>query len=217
MNLSSVWEIDILAEITEMKRIYSVIENSLLKSNPACLVVTSGAPGEGKTTIVAGLAAIAARQRNKRVLAVDLHWYAPALHNCFGLEPTFDVDNLRQGKSIVDIAISSGINKLDILTARQSTQNEAKSDGDTFALGTEIMNQARKAYDFVVVDTPSIFPINRRMMDPVTISKAADGVALVALANVTPRQQLKRAHMSLETAKANVLGVIVNQWKNPIV
>jgi Mrp family chromosome partitioning ATPase len=55
------------------------------------------------------------------------------------------------------------------------------------------------------------------MIDPVTMSKTADGVVLVALANVTPRQQLKRAHMFLETAGANVLGVIVNQWKNPIV
>ena len=217
MNLSSVRKIEVLAQIIEMKRIYSVIENSLLKSNPACLVVTSGAPGEGKTTIVAGLAAIAARQSNNRVLAVDLHWHTPALHTCFGLEPTFDLDNFRREKSIAGMAISSGISKLDILTARQSAQNEAESDRDMFALATEIMNQAGKAYNFVVVDTPSIFPTNRRMIDPVTMSKAADGVVLVALANVTPRQQLKRAHMFLETAGANVLGVIVNQWKNPIV
>jgi len=217
MNLSSVRKIEVLAQIIEMKRIYSVIENSLLKSNPACLVVTSGAPGEGKTTIVAGLAAIAARQSNNRVLAVDLHWHAPALHSCFGLEPTFDLDNFRREKSIAGMTISSGISKLDILTARQSAQNEAESDRDMFALATEIMNQAGKAYNFVVVDTPSIFPTNRRMIDPVTMSKAADGVVLVALANVTPRQQLKRAHMFLETAGANVLGVIVNQWKNPIV
>jgi Mrp family chromosome partitioning ATPase len=217
MNLSSVRKIEVLAQIIEMKRIYSVIENSLLKSNPACLVVTSGAPGEGKTTIVAGLAAIAARQSNNRVLAVDLHWHAPALHSCFGLEPTFDLDNFRREKSIAGMTISSGISKLDILTARQSAQNEAESDRDMFALATEIMNQAGKAYNFVVVDTPSIFPTNRRMIDPVTMSKTADGVVLVALANVTPRQQLKRAHMFLETAGANVLGVIVNQWKNPIV
>jgi protein-tyrosine kinase len=216
MNLSPARKIEVLTEITEMKRIYSVIENFLLKSNPACLVVTSGAPGEGKTTIVAGLAAIAARQSNNRVLAVDLHWYAPALHRCFGLEPTFDLDNFRREKSIAGMPISSGISKLDILTARRPAQNEAESEGDMFALGTEIMNQARKAYNFVLVDTPSIFPINHRMMDPVTMSKAADGVALVALANVTPRQQLKRAHVFLETVGANVLGVIVNQWKNPI-
>ncbi len=210
-------DIELLAEIAEIKRIYSVIENSLMKSSPACLVVTSGTPEEGKTTLVAALAASAARQSDKRVLAVDLHWHAPALHSWFGLEPTFDIDDLRREKPIVDMAQSSGLNNLDILTARQSTQDKVEWNGSAPALGTEIMRKAREAYDFVVVDTNSIFPTNRRMMDPVTISKAADGVALVVLANVTPRQPLKRSRMFLETAGANVLGVIVNQWKNPLV
>jgi Mrp family chromosome partitioning ATPase len=55
------------------------------------------------------------------------------------------------------------------------------------------------------------------MMDPVTIAKAADGVALVVMANVTPRQHVKRANLFLANAGANVLGVVVNQWKNPLV
>jgi len=217
MNPSFEKEIKVLAEITEMKRIYSVIEHSLLKSNPACLVVTSGAPGEGKTTMVAGLAAVAAYHDKKRVLAVDLNWYTPALHSRFGLNLTFDDDKFRQEKSIAGLVQSSGIDNLDILTARKDTRDEADTDGYEYMLGAEIVRQARQAYDFVVVDTPSLFPINRRMMDPLTISKAADGVALVVLANATPRQQVKRARISLETAGANVLGVIVNQWKNPMV
>ena len=209
-------DIELPAEITEIKRIYSVIENSLMNSNPACLVVTSGFPGEGKTTMVAALSAIAARQSDKRVLAMDLHWHNPALHSWFGLEPAFDMDDLRREKPIVDMAQPSGLNNLDILTARKSTQDEVEWGGDASALGTDIMRKAREAYDFVVVDTNSIFPTNRHMMDPVAISKTADGVALVALANVTPRQPLKRSRMFLETAGANVLGVIVNQWKNPL-
>lgn len=214
MNLSSAKAIEALTEIAEMRRIYAAIENSLLKSNPKSLVVTSGVPGEGKTTMVVGLAAIAARQSNKRALAVDLHWYTPSLHSWFGLEPMFDANIFVEKKSIVELVQSSGLKNLDVLTTRQSTENEVALDGDASALGVEVMNRAREAYDFVVVDTPSIFPTNRRMIDPVTISKAADGVALVVLANVTPRQKLKRARMFLETAGANVLGVIVNQWKN---
>jgi len=41
-------------------------------------------------------------------------------------------------------------------------------------------------------------------------------VVLVALANVTPRQKIKHARMLLETAGAHVVGVVVNQWKNPL-
>jgi protein-tyrosine kinase len=215
MNSSLAKEIKLLAELAEMKRIYAVIENTLPKSNPSSLVVTSGLPGEGKTTMAAVLATIAARQSTKRVLAVDLNWYTPALHSWFGLNPTPAVVIDDRKKSIVELAQSSGSNNLDILTARQSTQNKGEPHIDTLERGTEIMRQAYEDYDFVVVDTSSIFPTNRRMMDPVTISKAADGVALVVLANISPRPPVKRAHLALETVGANVLGVIVNQWKNP--
>lgn len=209
-------DIELLAEITEIKRIYSVIENSLLNSTPACLVITSGFPGEGKTTMAATLSAIAARQSDKRVLAMDLHWHNPDLHSWFGLEPALDMDDLRQKKPIEDMAQPSGLNNLDILTAIKSTQGEVEWGGYPSALGMDIMRKARDAYDFVVVDTNSIFPTNRHMIDPVAISKAADGVALIVLANVTPRQPLKRSRLFLETAGANVIGVIVNQWKNPL-
>ncbi len=197
MNLSSVKDVKMLAEIAEMKRIYLTVKNSLIKSSPACLVVTSGSPGEGKTTVVAGIAAIAASQNNKRVLAVDLHWHSPALHDWFSLTLTLKDRDVRKKQPLVDLVQSSGINNLDILTAVLPGQDEVESNVDSHALGIEIINQAREAYDLVIVDTSSIFPINRSMMDPVTISKVADGVALVALANVTPRRQVKRAHMYL--------------------
>ena len=166
--------------------------------------------------MAATLSAIAARQSDKRVLAMDLHWYNPDLHSWFGLEPALDMDDLMRKKPIEDMAQPSGLNNLDILTAIKSTQGEVEWGAYPSALSMDIMRKARDAYDFVVVDTNSIFPTNRHMMDPVAISKAADGVALVVLANVTPRQPLKRSRMFLETAGANVLGVIVNQWKNPL-
>jgi Mrp family chromosome partitioning ATPase len=53
-------DVKVLAEIAEMKRIYLAVKNALIQSSPACLVVTSGSPGEGKTTMAAGFAAIAA-------------------------------------------------------------------------------------------------------------------------------------------------------------
>jgi Mrp family chromosome partitioning ATPase len=209
-------DVKVLAEIAEMKRIYLAVKNALIQSSPACLVVTSGSPGEGKTTMAAGFAAIAAFQNNKRVLAVDLHWHAPALHNWFGLTPALKGEDVRQEKSLVDLVQSSDIDNLDILTTILPDQDNVESTSDPHGLGLKIINQAREAYDLVIVDTSSIFPINRSMMDPVTISKAADGVVLVVLANVTPRQQVKRAHAYLETAGTNVIGIVVNQWKNPL-
>lgn len=214
MNQSVSREVKMLAEITEMKRIYSVISHTL-NQNPACLAVTSGARGEGKTTVAAGLAAVAAIHAKKRVLAVDLNWYSPALHKMFGVDLTFDLDIFNRDNSIKNMIRPTSIQNLDILTA-PSDQSGSQQKINEYLLGKEIVKQAREDYDFTVIDTSSIFPTNRRMMDPVNIAKVADGVAMVVLTNETPRQQIKRARMFLDTAGVNVLGVIVNQWQNPM-
>ncbi|MBN2514860.1 MAG: AAA family ATPase [Deltaproteobacteria bacterium] len=215
MSQSISREVKMLAEIAEMKRIYSVIEQTL-NVNPACVAVTSGARGEGKTTVAAGLAAVAALHANKHVLAVDLNWYSPALHKMFGVDLTFDFDIYKRDNSIKEMIQPTGIQNLDILTAR-SDQSRSRQEINKYLLGKEIVKQARENYDFTVIDTSSIFPTNRRMMDPVNIARIADGVAMVVLTNETPRQLIKRARMFLDTAGVNVLGVVVNQWQNPMV
>jgi protein-tyrosine kinase len=215
MSQSISREVRMLAEITEMKRIYSVIEHAL-NVNPACVAVTSGARGEGKTTVAAGLAAVAAVHAKKRVLAVDLNWYSPALHKMFGVDLTFDLDVFKRNNSIKEMIRPTDIKNLDILTAR-SDQSGSQPEINEYLVGKEIVKQAREDYDFTVIDTSSIFPTNRRMMDPVNIAKVADGVAMVVLTNETPRQLIKRARVFLETAGVNVLGVVVNQWQNPMV
>ena len=216
MNGSLANEIDSFTQITETKRIYFTIENLLSRSSPACVVVTSSMPAEGKTTVAATLAGIAAHQGQFRVLAADLNWYTPSLHRCFGLDLTFDADAINGHKQVTELVRSSGMKGLDILTAANGAGDGAEPKVEPSLLGTKIMEQARQAYDLIIVDTASISKTNRLMMDPVSLSKSADGTVLVVLANVTPRQRAKHAHILLETAGANVLGVIVNQWKNPL-
>jgi protein-tyrosine kinase len=216
MNTSTTKHLDFLSEISEMKRIYSVIENSFSGNDAVCLVITSSLPDEGKTTIASGLAAIVAGRRNKRVLAVDFNWYKPALHKWFGLAQTFDANDLDRGKSIMDSVQSTHLKNLDILTGSLAGHNEVNWGEDVTQPGKNIISQAREAYDIVIVDSSSIFPANRKMMDPVAISMDVDGVVLVVLANVTPRQKTKHARMLLETAGSHIIGVVVNQWKNPL-
>lgn len=205
-------EIGTIAQLAEMKRIYSAMETSLPETGPACVLVTSAGRGEGKTTAAAGLAALAASRGGKRALAVDLNWHAPALHRCFGLDLA-DGARLKDGASALESVGPTGITDLDLLPAFSSVPDGT----DENAVGADIMRQARNAYDMVFVDASSVFPTNRRMMDPIAISKAADGVVLVVLAGVTPRQHVRKAQMMLHTAGSKLLGVIVNQWRNPLV
>lgn len=207
-------DIDVLVEIAEMKRIYSAIESRLPANEPACLLITSAVSGEGKTTLLAGLFTIAARQAKKKVLVVDLNWLTPALHTYFGLE-LHDIGHFVNGLSVADLAQHSGEENLDIITSIDPQKSTPSYMVDN-SIVAEIVKQSRDLYDLVLIDTRSVFPTNRQMIDPVSFVPSTSGVVLTVLANSTPRQQVKRAQNVLKAAHADILGVVLNQWKNPI-
>lgn len=200
-------KLEMLGKIAEMKRIYAVIESSLGKSS--CFAVTSGLYGEGKTTVSIGLA-MAAAEKNKRVLIADYNWHLPSLQTYFGIDLEKKSDDFFYGDSIDKHVQPTGIENLDILPAVQEHGYE-KAD-----FAPELIQKMRDVYDVVIIDTASIFPANQKMLDPLSIAKVVDGIVMVVLTNITPRQELKKASVAIETAGANIVGVVANQWQNPI-
>jgi Mrp family chromosome partitioning ATPase len=208
-------EIETFLQITEVKRIYSALETTLLKTSPACIVVTSARPGEGKTITTAGLACTTAHYNKKRILAMDLNWYAPSLHTYFGVN-LIDARSIKSEITVSEHVQKSGIDHLDIFPAVVSSQEGPSAAFDGHLISAELVTQAINNYDIVFIDTSAMFPVNRNMLDPVVIAKKADGVVLVILVGETSRQQVKAAKVALETAGAKISGVIVNQWRNPL-
>ena len=210
--------LQIFTEIAETKRMWTAVEGDLPRnSQGACLVVTSAARGEGKSLVAAGFGILAARLSRKRVVVADLNWHRPALQDFFDLQPAFDLSRLRQATPVADLAQPCGTNGLAVLTAPIMSGDEAaRMQGADGELGRAVVGHLRASFDLVIVDAASVFPANRNMMDPVALSHDADGVAMVVLANVTPRQEVKRARMTLETSGARVLGLVLNQWQNPV-
>jgi len=206
-------ETEVLFEIAEMKRIYSAIESRLPAEKPASLLITSAVSGEGKTTLLEGLFTIAARRAKKKVLVVDLNWLSPALHTYFGLE-LHDIGDFVNHLSVADLAQPSGEENLDIITSFDRRKDASIMIDSSIA--TEIIKQSSSLYDLVLIDSRSVFPTNWKMMDPISIASRTSGVVLIVLANSTPRQQVRRAQTVLKAARANILGIVVNQWKNPI-
>jgi Mrp family chromosome partitioning ATPase len=208
----------VLTEIAEMKRLYSALEASLPRGksgSPVCIAVTSAEPGEGKTTMLAGLAALAAKETGKRVLAMDLNWHAPTLHRLFGAE-LIDPARAQNGAALTDMVHHVAETPMDVLPALNEQALEPQSNGNEQKLAEKLLDKARAAYDIIFIDTSKIFPTNRRMIDPLVIAQKADGVALVVAAGKTSRQVVKQAQFALETAGATILGVIINDWQNPL-
>jgi Mrp family chromosome partitioning ATPase len=176
-------------------------------------MITSAAWGEGKTTLTARLAILAARSGGKRILAIDMNWYSPGLHRCFGLAPEWDLPRYAQDNNLIERIRPSGVTHLDVLTAPVPDKNTESSCAVNSGLARDILNQARLSYDFILVDTAAVFPANRRMTDPVVLGSASDATILVVLTGVTPRQQVKQAQVRLESSGTRVAGVVVNHWK----
>jgi capsular exopolysaccharide synthesis family protein len=71
---------------------------------------------------------------------------------------------------------------------------------------TEIFEKIKFYYDIVIVDSAPIIPVS----DPMLISSVVDGVILVLMAGMTPRNVSLRAKNILLDADATILGVVVN-------
>lgn len=211
MNSSTIGKLDLLGRIAEMKRIFTVIESSI--KDPACIVVTSGIQGEGKSTLSAGIALSAAKAGERRVLAIDFNWYAPSLHTIFGVEKG-DSDTFYAISVPIELLVRpTAVKNLDVLPAPNPGKGGMQSGVQPFS---DLLKKAKECYDVVIVDTAPAFPTNQRMIDPIEICKSSDGVVIVTLTNVTPRQELKRVCTAIETVGANILGIVANQWRNPL-
>lgn len=203
----------VFSEIAENRRILAALEWSLPPAeNGVCLLVTSALRQEGKSLTAAGLATLAAQQGDRRVIVADLNWYRPTLHRYFNLEQSFDSNRLRT-QSATDLLQPSGLDNLAVLTAPLMDAEAAANDTD---LGIRTIRHLKETCELLIVDAPSVFPTNRRMMDPVPLAQAADAAIMVVLANVTPRQEVKRACFTIKNSRIPLLGLILNQFKNPI-
>jgi protein-tyrosine kinase len=216
MDRLTFFQVSVLSRIAEIGRIWGPIAAHIASFQTPAVLVTSACRGEGKTTMTALLSAAAARQSKGRILSVDLNWHQPALHVCFGLERSFDLGEFRIDRDIARQARPSGLENLQVLPAPPADTTALLAGGDPLDLGLMIVEQARAGYDLVLIDSSSIFPTNRFMIDPVVVGGAAAGVVMVVQAAVTPRESVKKALAAVEATGGTVVGTVVNQWRNPL-
>jgi capsular exopolysaccharide synthesis family protein len=176
------------------------------------LLVTSPGPQEGKSFIVANLAAAMA-QAELRVVAVDADLRRPRLHQLFGLDlPTEGIGkstswgltgSLLQGHPDGQLH-STQAQGLKVLPSGELPPNpiETISSQRMHKLLHDLVQQA----DMVLVDGPPVLPV----ADVAVLAPAVDGVLLVLEAGRTPREAAQHAVESLRQVGANLVGVVLN-------
>ncbi len=192
---------------------YRNIRTSLFFSAPAeqskVLVVTSGGPGDGKTTTAANLALVMA-QSGQRVLLMDADFRRPTVHKIFGLDARSGVSTiLVNGCSLAEAvqkAHNNGevIENLDVLPVGPKPPNPAELLDSQSMRG--LLAEVREKYDRVVIDTPPVLFV----ADATILGAISDGVIMVVKSAVNSRSLARRAKEQLEGVNARILGGVLN-------
>lgn len=180
---------------------------------PSVVVLTSPAPGDGKTTITVNLA-IALAQSKRRVLLIDGDLRRPRLHKLFGVSMRPGLSDLLQddptGERPADPVVPNpmSIPNLHLLPSGPLTIPDAPllSNGRLASL----IARLRSEYDIVLVDTPPVL----QSPDARLLGRLADGVILVVRSRKTTHQDAIAALARLMTDRIPVTGTILNGW-NP--
>ena len=183
------------------------INFSMPKGELQTVLVTSASPGEGKSTTSSNLAVVFA-QENKRVILVDADMRKPTSHYTFHVTNTLGLSNLLTRQSSIDETVKeTGIEGLHIITSGPIPPNPAELISSTSM--DILIEELKKRYDIIVFDAPPTLSVT----DAQILSNKCEGTIFVVNSKETNRDHAQKAKDLLVSAKAHILGVVINNYK----
>jgi len=188
---------------------YRVLRTSVLLSSvdspPKVIMITSGQPGEGKTTTAINTA-ISLAQLGASVLVIDCDLRKPATHKVLGVtENARGLSTyLSRNVSIDDCIQRLPIANLSLLPCGPIPPNPAEMISSLKM--RELLLSLREHYDHIIIDSPPLLKVT----DPVILSTMVDGVILVVHGGKSTRDAVRRTRHELAIAGAKVFGVVLN-------
>ena len=172
------------------------------------IVLTSPTPGDGKSMTSTNLAATLAQQ-GRRCLLIDADMRRGALNDTFGVRRDPGLSQVLAGQvglreAVHTVQLPELNASFDFLTAGVQPPNPAELLGSSRF--SDLIEGSRKTYDTVIIDAP---PLNL-VTDASVMAAAADGVLVVVRAGVTRGDALDFAMDQLESVRAPLLGVVLN-------
>jgi len=173
-------------------------------SSPQTILVTSAAPGEGKTSCASNLAAVMA-QSGGRILLLDCDMRRPRLHRTFGINPQVGLSSVLVKVGQLKNAIQpTGVENLDIIPCGPTPPNPSEILGSDQM--RNLLNRLKKRYKRIIIDSSPVTAVT----DSVILAKEADAVVLIVRAGETPRPSVKAALEQLAAVEANIIGAVLN-------
>ncbi len=173
------------------------------------LLMTSSAPGEGKSTMALNLA-VAAAEAGQRVVLVDADLRKPSIHRLAGLLGERGLVNVLAGQATLEeclatFAVDSSDGSLELLPAGPPPPNPPALF-ESSAMN-RVLDQLRARADLVIIDAPPV----GHFTDAQVLAAKVGAVMLVVDATRTRRELIRRAKRLLALAGGRLLGIVGNK------
>lgn len=181
------------------------IEKDAKKNDLKVFLITSAAPGEGKSTIAANIA-MSLAMRESKVVLVDCDLRNPSVKERLGIE--------KEGPGLYEYLAKKAELK-DILWWNEEYQMYVIPGGEAIRNGSEFMDtprmqrmlkELRTMADYVILDTAPVGILT----DTAVLAQAADTALFVVKQDYANRSAIMEAIEQLAESRINISGCILN-------
>ena len=187
---------------------YRTIRTALMLAKaeqpPKVILLTSPAPGEGKTLTTVNLG-IALAQSGQSVIVVDADLRKGRCHKLVNVSNQAGLANVLAGQTSLRSATRETSLKNFYMLPRGGLPPNPADLLMSNKMQT-VLNELRNSFDFVLIDSPPAIAVS----DAAVLSAFCDGVLLVFHGQKTTAQAARRAVERMDSINAKLLGVILN-------
>jgi capsular exopolysaccharide synthesis family protein len=187
---------------------YRMLRTSILLSTagrpPKTMMVTSGQPGDGKTTTIFNIA-LALTQLKSEVVIVDCDMRKPRIHKLLQLTKSEGLSTLlSSGGDLNRFVTRTSVPHLSVIPCGYVPPNPSELISSESM--KELLRSLAERFDYVLIDSPPLFTVS----DPIILSTLVDGVILVVKSGQSKSELVRRACHDLSSVGARILGVTLN-------
>ncbi len=188
--------------VEQFRNLAATLERTQRERTLKSLVVTSAAPGDGKSHVAINLALTLSHSYKRRVLLVDADLRRPTLHTLFQVAGSPGLSDALKGQGD---DLPAGVRIAETLTLLPAGGPDPNPIGDLSSGRMARLTKAAAAqYDWVIVDAPPA----GGLADARIVAETVDGVLLVVRAGVTQFPDLEACAQALGPER--ILGVVLN-------
>jgi tyrosine-protein kinase Etk/Wzc len=194
--------------IEALRSLRTSLHFGMLDARTNTILLTSAAPGAGKSFTAVNLAAVAA-QAGQKVCLVDADLRKGYLRRFFSREKGTPglAELLAKEKTLNEVLIQSPVDGLSFITTGRYPPNP--SELLMRAEFEALLQTLNDLFDLIIIDSPPVLAVT----DPVVIGRYTGATILIARHLETMIGEVEAVRRTFETAGVKVTGAILNGYK----